>query len=150
MGLAEIVHGVGEVTAVAIGTSQYDFGAPTQKPESLPWVAVTWTTTTSEAKTHSQRDPADGRLKARGKMRKHIGTCYVLIGQSADIANEDATLIDAAQDILDAFDDDQELMGVGNEARCARAWPANVDRFRAEWDGITYAGLQFEWNALEV
>lgn len=150
MGLAEIIHGVGEVAAIGIGAEGYDYGAPTQKPVSLPWVAVMHSTSTTEAKTYSYRDSADGKLKARGKLRKHTGTGYVLLSISSDIANEDGKAIDATQDILDAFDDDLELFGVGADKRCDKAWAANVDRYRFEWEGTVYAGIQFEWNVIEL
>lgn len=150
MTLTDIIHGVGEVTATAMGAQSYDFGAPTQKPATLPWVAVVDGASTTEAKTYSYRDPTDGRLKARGKLRKHTGMAYVLLSTSGDIANEDAMMAAAKQDVLDAFDDDQELLGVGSDKRCDKVWIASVEKYRAEWEGITYAGIHFEWNVIEL
>lgn len=150
MALDDILHGIGEVAAVAMNADGYDYGAPTQKPATLPWVAVTFNTSSSERKTYNYRDPSDGKLKARGKMRKHVGIGYAILSISADIANEDAMVIEAVQDLMDAFDDDLELFGVGSTKRCDNVTISNVDRFRSEWDGTVYAGIQFEWTALEL
>lgn len=150
MGLADILHGVGEVAAVAMGAQSYDFGAPTQKPSVLPWVTITHSTSTSESKTYSLRDPADNRLKARGKLRKHTGTGYVLLSVNGDTATEDEMAIEAVQDLMDSFDDDQELFGIGSEKRCDKVWLENLDRFRADWEGTVYAGVQFQWNVIEL
>jgi len=150
MRLADFVHGFGEVIAPAVEAGGYDFGAPMQKPTELPWVFVTWTTSTPTATTYNYRDPVDGKLKARGKKRTHTGVVYVLLAQSGSVDNEDAMAIEAAQDVMDAVDDDTTLRGLGAEDRVARATMGNIDRYRFEWEGISYAGVQVEWNALEI
>jgi hypothetical protein len=148
--LTDIIDGVGEVAAVAVSADRYDFGAPTQKPSVLPWVAVTWSTSTPEARTYNYRDPIDGRLKARGKSNKHIGIGYAILSNSADVAQEDRYIVEAAAQLIGAFQDDTTLMGTGNVDRVARCRVMNIDRFRADWEGVVYAGLQFEWEAIEL
>lgn len=149
MSLGDVVRGVGEVAAVAFGANEYSYGIPRQKPSQLPAVMVAWSTSTPTRTNYSSRTD-DSKLRAHGQQRKHIGTGYVLLSSSADPLLEAAQIIDAAQLLMDAFDGDLTLRGISDSDRAAKSDVSNVDQFRGEWDGVVYAGLQFEWSALEL
>jgi len=150
MSFYETAHGIGEVVATAIGANEFNIGLTNTKPSILPVVYVVARTTTPTYKNYSGNPDSNGKLVAYGRQSKHIGTCYVLVSSAASLAVDHQNSVKAIDLIVEALMSDLTLRGIGNKDRVARINILNIDTYAEEWEQVTYSGLKFDWDALEL
>ena len=102
-------------------------GIPSAPPQRLPAVVTKWTNTGTESQAFSKRI---GTTFQRSKMRRtHSFEVVVILGATGMVKDEDIAGRAAAEELLNAIDDNTELGGIANFSQVE-----NISQGLLEWD----------------
>ena len=116
MNLPDALTAVVDVARETVSARSWFYGAPHLVPVLYPAVWVQYNSTDPQANGNSTRSPTSGKLKRNSRTRLHHGTLYVLVSEGVQ-TNVDMEVAQVSQDIMDAFDQDETLRGLGDVDR---------------------------------
>lgn len=153
MSLSEITTGIGEVAGEAIAARAVYTSPMREAPTvGFPIVAVIWgnSNTDADARTMNARDKATGKLQRKGIVRIHTGDLFVLLSQTGDVESEEPDIVATVDALMNAFDGDATLRGVGMVDRVASFRLGQIERFDTTVAGVRFAGVKAPFTAYET
>lgn len=112
MTLHDAMTSIVKIASKAVGAKVWFFGRPKTNPALWPAVIGIYASSNPTASGNSTRSGAS-KLQRNSRKRVHTGTLYVLVSEAVQDGTEQA-IHEAAQQIMDAFDADETLRGMGD------------------------------------
>lgn len=140
MALKDIRAALAETIGGALGARVTFTGQPFTPPQNYPAVYVHWLRSEPSATNYGDRQ-ANDKLRARGIVRRHTFSVYVMLGLAPDGVSVSERQQEAGETVMQALEDDVTLRAATDGDRAARARVANVEAWNEAMDATAVFGV---------